>query len=71
MNRISVTSSNLRSVGYDLVSKTLEIEFNNGSVYQYFDVPKSIYDGLMNAESHGKYFDANIKKAGYQYSRVN
>jgi hypothetical protein len=70
MNRQAVNSSNLASVGYDAQTQTLEIEFNHGGVYQYYNVPKSIYDGLMNASSHGQYFDRNIKKAGYRYSKV-
>lgn len=70
MKRQAVNSSNLASVGYDAQTQTLEIEFNHGGVYQYYNVPKSIYDGLMNASSHGQYFDRNIKKAGYRYSKV-
>lgn len=61
MNRTPVSSSNLHSVGYDASSRTLEIEFNDGSVYQYYDVPPAIYSGLMNAASHGTYFHANIR----------
>lgn len=61
MNRTQVTSSNVRSVGYDGASKTLEIEFNNGSVYQYYNVPSSIHTGLMNAGSKGKYLWGNIR----------
>ena len=70
MNRESVTSSNLSSVGYDPQAQTLEIEFNNGGLYQYFDVPNSIYTGLMSADSHGKYFDVYIKKAGYRFKKI-
>ena len=43
MERQSVSSSNLRSIGYDHSSSTLEVEFNNGSIYQYFDVPENVY----------------------------
>ncbi|MBI2686601.1 MAG: KTSC domain-containing protein [Acidobacteria bacterium] len=32
-----------------------------GSVYGYAGVPQSEFDGLMGAESKGKYFNANIK----------
>lgn len=70
MKRQAVESSNLASVGYDANSNTLEIAFNNGGVYQYFNVPESVYDGLMNASSHGQYFDRNIKKTGYSYQKV-
>ena len=70
MERDRVTSSNLASVGYDINSNTLEIEFNNGNIYQYYQVPQEVYHGLMNAPSHGTYFDLNIKKAGYSYSKI-
>jgi hypothetical protein len=43
MNRQNVNSSNLASVGYDETSNTLEVEFNNGGIYQYFNVPESVY----------------------------
>lgn len=70
MERLRVSSSNLASVGYDETNEILEIEFNHGGIYQYFDVPSSVYEGLMNASSHGTYFDSNIKKAGYRYKKI-
>ncbi len=33
MNRVSVSSSNLKSVGYDESASILEIEFSQGGVY--------------------------------------
>jgi hypothetical protein len=70
MERISVQSSNLASVGYDLESATLEIEFVNGGVYQYFGVSDSVYYDLMNAPSKGRFFDQFVKKGGYSWSRI-
>ena len=70
MNRQSVESSNLASVGYDAENEILEIEFNHGGVYQYFDVPENVYEELMSASSHGQYFDRNIKKAGYEFKKM-
>lgn len=70
MERKHVNSSNLASVGYDPTSKTLEIEFLNGGLYQYFGVPESVYQGLMSASSHGQYFDSHIKKGGYRYNKL-
>lgn len=71
MNRTPVESSNLASVGYDESSQTLEIEFNHGGIYQYFNVPILVYQGLMAAGSHGQYFDRKIKKADYRYEKVS
>ena len=66
MERTFVASSNLRSVGYDPQSQTLEIEFNSGGLYQYSNVPEDVYRGLMNASSHGRYFHQYIKNS-YRY----
>ncbi len=69
MKRQTVESSNLASIGYDSENEILEIEFNHGGIYQYFDVPHNVYEELMNAESHGKYFSANIRN-NYEYQKL-
>lgn len=61
MERTTVISTNIRTIGYDPDSQTLEVEFNYGSVYQYAGVPQGEYEGMMNADSKGKYLNANIK----------
>lgn len=65
----SVTSSNIEAIGYDPDSETLQIEFKNGSTYQYFDVPEKVYEELRDAGSVGAYLSSNIKGA-FRYSRV-
>lgn len=67
MERVSVSSSNIASVGYDKEEQTLEVEFNSGAVYQYFQVPVNVYEGLISASSVGKYFNANVRDV-YSYS---
>lgn len=69
MKRTQVDSTNLASVGYDPAKQILEIEFNHGGIYQYFDVPLDEYEGLMDADSHGRYFVYNIKD-GYDYEKI-
>ncbi|MFC4739036.1 KTSC domain-containing protein [Flavobacterium ponti] len=61
MERETVKSSNIASIGYDETTEILEIEFLSGGIYQYLDVPYYMYEELMNADSHGKYFIAYIK----------
>jgi hypothetical protein len=70
MNRTSVSSSNIRSIGYDPNTSTLEIEFHNGRIYQYFHVPERLYRELMRAPSLGTFFDNYIKKAGFNYRQI-
>lgn len=69
MNRIPVRSSTINSVGYDQITKVLEIEFNTGWMYHYSSVPNNIYDGLMNASSKGIYHKENIKYK-YDFKRI-
>jgi len=69
MERKPVSSSNIASIGYDESTSTLEIEFLNSSIYQYFDVPQHIYQGLIQADSHGQFLAQNIKGV-YRYSKV-
>lgn len=70
MERTPVSSGNLASVGYDESGAILEVEFNNGRIYQYSGVPEEVYQGLMNAGSHGIFFNEFIKKAGYPCSKI-
>lgn len=68
MERKSVSSSNINSIGYSNDAHILEIEFNSGTIYRYYDVPEHVYIELMNAGSHGSYFSQNIKNS-YSYDK--
>ena len=64
MEKHEVESSVIGAVGH---SRVLEIQFESGRVYQYYDVPEDIYAEMLNAPSKGKYFNANIRgKFPYQ-----
>ena len=61
MERTPVQSSNLLEIGYDPDTETLEVMFKNGGVYQYYNLPQHMYDQLMQAQSHGVFFNNEIK----------
>jgi hypothetical protein len=61
MDREYVESSMITSFGFDPSISTLEIEFRSGAVWQYFDVPESVYYEMKSAASCGKFFHASIK----------
>lgn len=62
VDRMPVDSNLIRSAGYDLPSSILEIEFaESGRVYEYFDVPLSVYTEFLEADSKGQYFNEFIK----------
>lgn len=69
MERYSVASSNVASIGYDERSETLEVEFLSGAIYQYYGVPKDVYDQFMAVPSKGQFLNTYIKNF-YGYSRV-
>ncbi len=56
-----VSSSSLRSIGYDARTQTLEVEFRNGAVYRYSHVPSSMWAALRGAESKGRYFQDFVR----------
>jgi len=55
-------SSGLASVGYSKRRHILEIEFNNGAVYRYVNVPPSMYRDLASAKSKTRYYVHNIRR---------
>jgi len=69
VDRQPVRSSNIKSIGYELKSKTLEIEFHDGGIYQYFEVPETVFHGLMGVPSHGSYFHRYIKDK-YRWAKI-
>lgn len=55
-------SSNLQGVAYDPEKKTMWIRFNNGAIYQYWNVPLNVYRNFWKASSKGKYFWAKMRR---------
>jgi len=69
MERELVDSSTVLSIGYEPTTSTLEVEFKNGGLYQYYNVPEPIYQQFMASDSKGKFLHAYIKPT-YPCSRV-
>ena len=69
MQRIPIPSKEITQVGYQERSETLEIKFEHGGVYQFFNVPADVFDGLMNAASKEGYYQLKIGKR-FPCSRV-
>lgn len=56
-----VKSSIVSAVGYDALSQTLHMKFPSGKVYAYEGVSAEQHEHLMEAESIGKHFGAEIR----------
>lgn len=61
MERKPIESSNIVSVGFDAKTKTLEIEFRGGAVYQYDGIADATHQELVSSESPGAYFARSIR----------
>lgn len=66
---IAVASSNLAGVDYSDWTGILTIAFHSGGIYEFDAVPRSVFVGLMQAQSHGKFFHAHIKNR-YNFRRI-
>lgn len=51
MIRYAVSSSRIASVGWE--DNVMEVQFHNGSVYQYYDVSQSEYQAFLDSPSLG------------------
>lgn len=69
MERLTVSSSTIASVGYDEAIQVLEVEFIKTGIYQYMNVPQPTFEAPMGAPSLGVFLNANIK-GQFPYERL-
>lgn len=68
MLRRPIISTSIANIGYDPNKLTLAIEFSEGEIYHYYNVPVSVYLNFVNANSRGRFFNYHIKPY-YNYHR--
>ena len=61
IKHVPVESRALATVGYSKRLRALEIEFRNGAIYRYLDVPRSVHQRLMTASSKARFYHENIR----------
>lgn len=66
MERKRVNSSRIRAVGYDERGRTLEVELNDGSVYQFSGVSAEVHRRMMASPSIASFYQDRIEE---DYSR--
>jgi hypothetical protein len=62
-------SSMMTFAKYDDDACELDITFTSGKTYRYLEVPVEIYEGLLDAESKGEFFNDSIKDE-FNFSEV-
>lgn len=71
--RTTVTSSNLKSIGYDPGRMLLHVEFASGAVHEYANVPMQTHAALMasgEGGSIGRHFHEHIRNGGFTQRRL-
>lgn len=67
---VFVDSTNIEAIGYDSQSLELHVRFlKSGELYAYYGVEEWRYQELMQADSKGRYLNANIKP-NYQCAKL-
>jgi hypothetical protein len=61
MERQYVNSSMIESIGYDVSSCILEVEFKSGAVWEYPNFPEYLWNEFLVADSKGKFFHMYIR----------
>jgi hypothetical protein len=69
MRMTPIDSAAIARAGYDPAKRVLRIQYTNGRAYDYLDVPPSIYEQLMNAESAGEFVNRESKPS-YESAEV-
>lgn len=64
-----VVSSEIEWVGYEHKRNMLQVEFIAGSVYQYEPVPETIFQAFLEAPSHGRFFETEVK-GKYSFRKI-
>ncbi|GAB7262115.1 MULTISPECIES: KTSC domain-containing protein [Dickeya] len=69
MERKRVSSTELFAVGYDSENRILEVELLNGSLYQYKNVARMIYEELMASNAKARYYARYIRNS-FPYDKL-
>ena len=70
MQNTPLSESKIRSFGYHQPSRTLELEFLNGKIYQYYGIPENLCNAMKEADSMNEFFHLHIKNV-YAFARVD
>jgi hypothetical protein len=65
VKRRPVTSSNIASMGWEEGpggEGVMEVEYKSGHVYEYHDVPESVYQAALGASSVGKFVASQVQE---------
>ena len=69
MKMVQVESSHIKAIGYDEETKVMRVEYSQAT-YEYADVPKTVYEQIMSADSKGRALKEANAINGFRYKRL-
>ena len=70
MQFMPVESRMILGVRYNKQTQEMDVVFHAGGTYRYKRVPPSVYEALLNADSHGQYMHQTVL-GKYDYERLD
>ena len=70
---ISIRSDNVRAAGYDETTKVMTVQFDNESIYEYYDVPADLWIAFLAAQPHpwSEVGYPQLVKGKFRYQKIN
>ncbi|MFH6955328.1 KTSC domain-containing protein [Pseudoalteromonas sp. XMcav1-K] len=65
-----VSSSAFSHIGYSSINKVLDLKFESGEVYRYFDIPILLWDDFYYSTSMGRFFNEHIR-GRYSFEKLD
>ncbi|MDN3380755.1 MULTISPECIES: KTSC domain-containing protein [unclassified Pseudoalteromonas] len=65
-----VNSDAFSHIGYSTINKVLDLKFESGGVYRYYNIPILLWDKLYYSTSMGKVFNDNIR-GQYPFNKLD
>jgi hypothetical protein len=70
MPRVDLQSTLLNAATYQDQNAFLDLEFQGGAIYRYIGVPVQLYQGFLQSESKGRYFNQHIRSR-FPYTKLD
>jgi hypothetical protein len=69
---IPIQSDNVKAAGYDASSMVMTVQFDNGALYAYYDVPAELWTSFVGAQPHpwSQVGYPRLVQGGIPYKRI-
>lgn len=69
-NYIENISEEIQRIGFKVYGKIIQIEFTDGVIHRYKNIPKQIFDGFKTIDSYQEYYIENLRDSNFEYEVV-